>query len=147
LDFELRVQGLTETLSFHKSGSGLELLNAVAVGKLEYVRFLVEKKYYNPMQGDQNGTSALHVAVLEGNMQILKYFITERNCNPACPGPLGLTPLHLASQLGNLDMVKYLVIEQQNMTHYVKIRMETLHCIELVQVAVRQLLSFLLQNI
>ena len=112
MDFEQKVQSLTETPSFHKYGSGLELLNAVAVGQLEYVRLLVEKKYYNPMQV-QNGTTAIHVAVLKGNMQILKYFITERNCNPACPGPLGLTALHLASQLGNLDMVKYLVIEQQ----------------------------------
>ena len=112
LDFELRVQqGLTEASFFHESGKGLELHYAAAKGQFEQVRFLVEKKYYNPMQGGQNGISALHVAILKGNMQILKYFINECNCNPACPGPLGLTPLHLASQGGHLAVVKYLVLE------------------------------------
>ena len=52
LDYELRVQGLAEASSFHKSGSGLELHHAAAIGQLWYVRFLVEKMHYNPMQGD-----------------------------------------------------------------------------------------------
>ena len=39
------MQGLAETASFHKSGSGLELHFAVAVGQLEHVRFLVEEMH------------------------------------------------------------------------------------------------------
>ena len=109
LDYELRVQVITDTSSFHKSSSGLELHHASPVGQLEHVRFLVEKKDFNPNQHVHDNT-AFHIAAITGNLQILKYFITERNCNPSYPGPLGLTPLHLASQL---DVVKYLVIEQQ----------------------------------
>ena len=113
LDYELKVQGLVETASSHKSASGLELNFAVAVGMFGYVRILVEKKHCNPMQLDQGGFAAFHVAATVGNVQVLKYLVTECNCNPACPGPLGLTPLHLASQEGHLDVVKYLAIEQQ----------------------------------
>ena len=92
------MQGLAETASSHRTGSGLELHIAVATGQLEYVQFLVQKKHCNPMQMDNLiGIAALHVAALEGNVQVLKYFVMERNCNPACPGPFGLTPLHLAS--------------------------------------------------
>ena len=50
LDYELRVQGITDTSSFHGSGSGLELHRASAMGQLEHVRFLVEKKDCNPNQ-------------------------------------------------------------------------------------------------
>ena len=91
LDYELRVQGLAEASSFHKSGSGLELHHAAAIGQLWYVRFLVEKMHYNPMQGDRKAYdfTAFHVAAVTGNVQIFKYFVTERNCNPASPGPLG----------------------------------------------------------
>ena len=96
MDCELKLQGLVETVSSHKSGSGLELHHAAAIGQLEHVKYLVEKKSYNPIQTDQNGIAPFHVAAIVGNIQVFKYFITERNCNPACPGPLGLTPLHLA---------------------------------------------------
>ena len=113
MDYELKVQCLVETASSHKSGSGLELCFAVAMGQLQYIKFLVEKKNCNPMQRDHNGFASFHVAAVKGNVEIFKYFITECNCNPACPGPLGLTPLHLASELGHLDVVKYLVIEEQ----------------------------------
>ena len=43
MEYELKVQGLVETVSFRKSGSSLELHHAVAKGQLEDVRFLVEK--------------------------------------------------------------------------------------------------------
>ena len=113
MDYELKVQGLVETASSHKSGSGLELHSAVVMGQLDYVKYLVKKKHCNPMQRDPFGFTALHMAAIEGKVQVLKYFIRERNCHPACPGPLGLTPLHLASEGGHLDAIKYLVIEQQ----------------------------------
>ena len=113
MDYELRVQGLLKTASSRKSWSSLELHHAAAVGDFEYVRLLVEKKHYSPMQKDENRFAAFHVAAIVGNVQVLKYFIAEGNCNPACPGPLGLTPLHLASEQGHLDLVKYLVTEQQ----------------------------------
>ena len=113
MDYELKVQCLVETASSHKYGSGLELSFAVAMGHLEYVRFLVEKKNYNPMQGGQSGFASFHLAAVKGNVEVFKYFVTQCNCNPACPGPLGLAPLHLASEQGHLDIVKYLVIEQQ----------------------------------
>ena len=103
LDYELKVQGITDTSSFHIIESGLELHHAAAMGQLEYVRFLVEKKYCNPSQ-HVHGNTAFHIAAISGNLQILKYFITETNCNPAYPGPLGLTCLHLASQQGHLDI-------------------------------------------
>ena len=91
-----------------------ELYCAVAEGELENVRFLVEKKHYNPMQRNNHfEITAFHLATLVGNIEIFKYFTTESNCNPACSGPLGLTALHLASGQGHLEMVKYLVIEQQ----------------------------------
>ena len=108
------MRGLVEMASSYTSGSDLELHHAASEGQLENVRFLVEKKHYNPMQrDDQCEITALHIAVIVGRMDILKYFITECNCNPACPGPHGLTSLHLASYQGHLDVVKYLVIEQQ----------------------------------
>ena len=83
------MQGITDTSSFDKSGSGLELHRASAMGQLEYVRFLAEKKHYNPNQ-HVHGITAIHMAALSGNLEIFKYFITEYNCNPACPGPFGL---------------------------------------------------------
>ena len=98
IDYELQVQGLVESASLHKSGSGLELHHAVAMGQLEYVRFLVEKKHYNPMERDQDGISPLYLAAIVGNVQVFKYFINNNYCNPACPGPLGLTPLHIACE-------------------------------------------------
>jgi len=88
LDYELKVQGLVETASSPKSGSGLELCFAVAMGHLEYIRFLVEKKNYNAMQKDQSGFTSFHLAAVKGNLEVFKYFVTQRNCNPACPGPL-----------------------------------------------------------
>ena len=39
VDYELRVQGIKDTSSFNKSGSGLELHRASAMGQLEDVRF------------------------------------------------------------------------------------------------------------
>ena len=111
-DYELSVRGLLETASSHKSRGGLELHFVAAVGQLEDVEYLVEKKHCNPMQRDENGFASFHVAAIAGNMQVFKYFITECNCNPACSGPLGLTPLHLACEEGHLDVVKYLVTEQ-----------------------------------
>ena len=61
MDYELRIQGLIETTSSYKSGSGLltdQLHFAVATGELEHVRFLVEKKHCNPMDRHQHGFTA-----------------------------------------------------------------------------------------
>ena len=77
LDYELKVQGLVETASSYKSGSSLELHFAVAVGQLEHVKYLVEKKHCNPMQRDQNGFASFHGAAITGNVELFKYFITE----------------------------------------------------------------------
>ena len=45
------MQNVVET---HKSGSDMELHHAVAMGQLEIVKFLVEKKHCNPMQKNHN---------------------------------------------------------------------------------------------
>ena len=143
LDYELRVQGLVQ---MQNSGSALLLHHAAAKGRLEDVRYLVEKKHYNPLQRDQCGIAPFHMAAIVGNVQVFKYCVTECNCNPACPGPLGLTPLHLASELGHLDIVKYLVDIQQIDPLCEDEYGNILCCTEFVLVAVRQLLSFLLQD-
>ena len=89
MEYELKVQGLVETASSYKSGSGLELHRAVATGQLEDVKSRVEKKHYNPMQKGEHNFTPFHFAVILGNVEVLKYFITECNCSPACPGSLG----------------------------------------------------------
>ena len=99
------------------------------------------------MLESDNGITAVHVAANAGNLEELRYFISEENCNPACPGPLGLTPLHLASEKGHLDVVKYLVSEQQIDPLCEDEYGNTLHCMELVQVVIKQLLKFLHQSL
>ena len=140
------MQSLLDTVSSHTSGYGLELHFAVTLGKLDDVRLLVENKQCKPMQRDQVGFAPFHMAAIVGNVQVFKYCVTECNCNPACPGPLGLTPLHLASELGHLDIVKYLVDIQQIDPLCEDEYGNILCCTEFVLVAVRQLLSFLLQD-
>ena len=107
LDYELKVQGLIETASSNKSDIGSVLHWVAAVGQLD-VKYLVEKKNCNPMQKNDTGSTALHMAAITGNVDVFKYFISECNCNPACPGPLGLTFLHFASDQGHLDIVQFL---------------------------------------
>ena len=82
------MQGLIETALSNKSDIGSELHWVAAVGQLEDVKYLVEKKQCNPMQKNHTGSTALHMAAITGNVDVFKYFITEGNCNPACPGPL-----------------------------------------------------------
>ena len=82
LNNELRMQGHAELALSRK------LYRASWNGHLHTVKFLVDKKHCSPMQKDQDGIAALHVAALEGNVQMFKYFVTESNCNPAYPGPL-----------------------------------------------------------
>ena len=74
LDYELRIQGIVQ---MQTSGSTLVLHHAVA--KVEDVKYLVEKKHYNPLQKDQCDLTPFHVAAITGNLQVFKYFITERN--------------------------------------------------------------------
>ena len=111
-NYEPRVQSLMETTSLPKFGSGLELHHAVAMEKLDDVKFFVEKKHYNPMQRSQHGFAPIHIAAVVGSVQLLDYFVNN-GCNPACTGPHGLTPLHFASQLDHLDVVRYLVTKKR----------------------------------
>ena len=69
------MENLVET---HKSGSDMELHHAVAMGQMEIVKLLVEKKH--ALQKNHN-VHDLHMAAITGNLQLLKYFITERNCS------------------------------------------------------------------
>ena len=142
LDYELCVQDLVETASSHKCGDGLEIHLAVAIGQLEDIKYLVEKKHCNPMQRHLGSFAPFHVAAIVGNVQVLKYFITECNCNPACPGSLGLTPLHLAS--GKIWLSIWLL---SRLINCVRMIIKTLHSIELADMVVRQSLSFLPQNL
>ena len=116
LDYELRVQGITDTSSFHETGIALGLLPVSVFGYLMVqmtdVGFLAWKNQYN-LTPHLYGFNSIHMAAISGNLEKFKYLITENNCNPAYPGPRGLTCLHLASQQGHLGIVKYLVIEQQ----------------------------------
>ena len=62
------------------SKSGFKLHLAAKSEDLGYVRFLVERKNYNPVQRDQVGFAPFHMAAIVGNVQVLKYFINECNC-------------------------------------------------------------------
>ena len=80
LDYELRVQDLVK---MHNFRTALVLHHAAAKGHLEDVRYLVEKKNYNPLLIDhRHAIAPFHVAAITGNVQVFKYFITVCNCNP-----------------------------------------------------------------
>ena len=66
LDYELRIQGIVQ---MQPSGSTLVLHHAVAKGHMKDVRYLVEKKHYNPLQKDQRDITPFHVAAITGNVQ------------------------------------------------------------------------------
>ena len=71
------MQGLIETASSNKSDIGSVLHWVAAVGKLEDVKYLVEKKNCNPlMQKNHTGSTVLHMAAITGNGHVFKYLVT-----------------------------------------------------------------------
>ena len=78
-------------------------------GDLEEVKWLTEKKGFNPLQKGKYGHNALHYAAWEGHVRVMKYYVEERRCNPANKDSKGWTCLHHAARYNHLEIVQYLV--------------------------------------
>ena len=82
-------------------------------GDLCEVKYLVEEKYFDPLQKFviDNERTALHCAADAGHLNILKYFIEEQYCNPLCFDKDNVTPLHVAAKKGQMEIIRYLIFE------------------------------------
>jgi ankyrin repeat protein len=82
---------------------------AASKGYSEVVRILTEdRRFSNVNQLDDQGMSALHIAVSCNFLYVARVLI-EANCELNVCDDLGSTPLHLALELGQLDVIPALL--------------------------------------
>ncbi|XP_048580974.1 poly [ADP-ribose] polymerase tankyrase isoform X2 [Nematostella vectensis] len=85
------------------------LHHATKHGKLDCVRWMVEKVGLDPKAKSKTGATALHVAAAQGKLQGVKFYIDECGVDPNFPDNSRHTALHLASRFGHYEVVKWLV--------------------------------------
>ena len=76
-------------------------------GKVTCMFFTVEKQC-DPMCGDINLNTPLHVAAINDRKDIVKFLTLEMHCDPMSRNIKGNTALHFAALFGRLEIVKFL---------------------------------------
>jgi ankyrin repeat protein len=82
---------------------------AVLSGKLDTVKFLIEKEGCDPNCRGKNGATLLHSAAIEGHLEIIQYLVSKHHCDPSLRDDKDNATLHLAAENGKLHIVKYLI--------------------------------------
>ena len=87
---------------------------AAASGKLNTVKYLIERKGCNPQCQGQWNRSPLHNACEKNrNLAVVKYLVEKHGCDPNEKDEKGNTPLNLAAAFGSLDTLVYLIEERK----------------------------------
>ena len=84
---------------------------AVACGKLNVVRLLVERYRCSPKFVTESGKSLLHVACSRGHVDVARYLVRTHHLEPAATRKDGTTPLVAACYKGQLEAAKFLIEE------------------------------------
>ena len=75
------------------------------------MKYLITECKCDPMVTNNDGSTCLHIAVLNKHIDVVKYLISECGCDPMSKNNNGWTCLHCAGQCGSLDIMKYLITE------------------------------------
>ncbi|XP_031554413.1 espin-like [Actinia tenebrosa] len=104
------LQSLKRSVPFAFDSFGATALHhATRYGKLDCLRWMVEKTGMKAKLKAKNGATPLHDACTQGKLLCVKFFIQECNLSPDVTDNSGHAPLHLAARFGYLDIVKWLV--------------------------------------
>lgn len=92
---------------------GHKLLDAAAAGDIRQVKEIMslprEKGgilLVRLLQKDENGNSALHLAVMSGNKEVVEYLISGENMH--AKNNSGKSPMDIAKENGNEEIIKLL---------------------------------------
>lgn len=81
-------------------------------GDLEFLKYLIEKKYRLSKSKNSFGKSLLIcTASKRGYYDMVKYLIEQCDCDPSSVDDNGDSPLHYACAYGYTDIVKYLITQ------------------------------------
>ena len=101
--------GLEEVLDERTSSTGRTCLHAATIaGNNALLRLLLLAAELNIQAQDYEGSTALHLAVIEGRTQALAILLNA-GANPNITDQPGNTPLHIAAERGQEVMVRALI--------------------------------------
>ena len=89
--------------------SWTSLMVASFVGLVTVVKFSLEKRSAKPDIQDENGQTALHLALEYRHLDVAKILVGGNGIALSIPDSRGCTPLHLAAASEQLDLVKMLI--------------------------------------
>ena len=92
----------------HDNQKNNALMYASIAGRVEAVRFLLDKDRVSPLLKNRAGYSALHYAAEHGHIGVIDLLL-DKGVKIAFPGPDRKTALHIAAAIGDYEMVKHLV--------------------------------------
>ena len=84
------------------------LMVASGAGKLEIVKYLVEKCHMDPNDKNPAGLNCLHLACKDGALSIVKYFLENNLCNKEEESDEGQPPITIAVSFNNFLVLEYL---------------------------------------
>jgi len=89
-----------------------DILEAVACGDMEAVKYLVEEKRVSLNVVNEHSQTVAHIAIDKGHLNILKYVLSFDEGLLQAEDCVGNRPIHLAVERGNLFVIRYLVEER-----------------------------------
>ncbi len=93
---------------FYEEPKTYPLHELVSNGKLGEIKTFLSEKTYDINTQNQQGQTALHLAVICNQSSISAYLLTLKKINPALVDEAGKTPLDLAIESDNETMQKLL---------------------------------------
>jgi ankyrin repeat protein len=104
------LQSLRRSVPFATDTFGATALHhATRYGKLDCVKWMVQKAGMKAKVKAKNGATPLHDACTQGKLLCVKFFIQDCILSPDVTDNSGHTPLHLAARFGYFDIVKWLI--------------------------------------
>ena len=111
----------TEQLKERPPGLEPNIYKACKYGKIESVRYLIEKEQFNKnkklkeaitSENISAGNAPIHIATQFGHLAIVAY-LCDKGADKLIKNPSGNTILHIAAKIGYLQIVQYLIEKQE----------------------------------
>ncbi|MCY3974076.1 MAG: ankyrin repeat domain-containing protein [Simkaniaceae bacterium] len=82
---------------------------AATGGRIDVVRWLIDRKEVDPNVGNRNGANPLHLAAAGGRADVVEFLITQKRVEVDAGDAYGNTALHVATACNHIGVMKMLI--------------------------------------